>query len=56
MLIKILALLAALIPLIILIIKRRPKSAEDTLPETPVIDSIKAEADAAAEQKFGPRK
>jgi len=54
-LLKILGIIAALIPLIILIIKRRPKSAADTLSETPVIDSVKAEADAKAEEKFGPR-
>jgi len=52
----ILGVITALIPAIILILKRRPKSAEETLPLTPVIDGIKAEADAAAEQKFGARK
>lgn len=55
MFLKILAFLGALIPLIILILKRRPKAAEEVLPETPVIDAIKADADAKAEEKFGPR-
>jgi len=54
-LLKILGIIGALIPLIILIIKRRPKAAKEVLPETPLIDSIKAEADAKAEEKFGPR-